>query len=143
MGKKWKALVVEDDYVWSDRLKKTLEENDFEVDVAITIEEALQILDSGQNFHFVSIDLQLKKETTDEKEYEGWQVLDKTHEVGLGNIATTLVLTAYLDEDEIMDIAKVYRHGAMHFMSKAKWDRERYVSLITQTVEQLNISFRR
>lgn len=141
-SKKWIALVVEDDKKWLDRVKNLLEENGFYVVIAENLSNALKILETGQNFHFAHIDLQLDKNTLVEDSFEGWKVLETIFDKGMKKIAPICILTGYMDEKDVQDRMKVIKdREATFFMSKKVWDPTTYIKMVIDAVSKLNMQF--
>jgi DNA-binding response OmpR family regulator len=75
MKEKGKILVIEDNIRWQEKLRKYLTAAGYYVEVAETIEMALQKVVCDR-FHFITIDMQLDNNNQSPLKYEGWKILE-------------------------------------------------------------------
>ncbi len=137
MIKRGKVLVIEDDFDWQNRMKKYLEEEGFFVEVASSLMEAKEKM--GENFHFITIDLQLDENTTDSKKFEGWDILQNVVNTSLKFRTPTMVVTGF--DKEYLEHKGIKGLSSFHFMSKSKFDKKIFVKKIIDAVDKIDLTF--
>ena len=138
MIKRGKVLVIEDDISWQTKLKKYLEKEGFFVDAAVSLEEAKVKMQN--NYHYITIDLQLDTKTTDKEKFEGWEILQKVVNTSLKFRTPTMVVTGF--DKEYLEVKGIKGLCSFNFMSKSKFDKRIFVKKIIDAVDKIDLTFK-
>ena len=133
-----KVLVIEDDPRWQGLLKEYLENENFYVEVVDNLIEGLEKI-KKENFHFITVDLQLDTTTIDPTNYEGWKLLEKIVTYGLKTHMGTLVITGF--EKDYERVKKIKKLEGTYLMAKKDFNRKKFVETVINSVEQFDVRF--
>ncbi len=120
MAEKIKALIVEDEKIWQNRLQRWLKEYHCKVDIAGSYEEAIEKLENNA-YDMVTLDMALSKEERGNLGVgasSGWELVGQLVERFSG-IAMFIVSASFQGEPErVAELIKQY--GVRDFKSKGK-----------------------
>ena len=124
MAKPAMILVVEDERLWRNRLKKYLESEDYIVETAVSYGEALRRL-RHSFFDLTVIDLALGP---GEENLDGMELLDDASHRQIPAIVVTGRGTIELARRAYEDC------GVIGFIEKASFERERFISIVREAL---------
>lgn len=137
MEAKAKVLVIEDNQRWSERLKRTLEENGIAAVTARSREEAIECL-GRDSFQFVTLDLQLDETTMVNEKFGGWEILKKINTFTPEKKMPTMVITGFPGDGQVDNQEKAYKdYGVRYFMPKSKWDKDEFIDIVKTAIRNL------
>lgn len=126
-----KVLIIEDEELWSNRLKRVLESEGYFVKVATSMDEALQALKEDR-FHFTTVDLNLDSKIVEVDEFLGWQVLDTIHKAGNRPMGI-MVITSFPGTTPDENKRRAYEeYGVFYFMAKHEYSKEKLLHTISR-----------
>lgn len=138
MEAKAKVLVIEDNQRWSERLKRTLEENGIAAVTARSQEEAIECL-GRDSFQFVTLDLQLDESTVVNEKYAGWEILKKINTFAPGKKMPTMVITGFPGDCQVDNQEKARQeYGVRYFMPKSHWDKDEFIDIVKTAIRNLS-----
>ncbi len=130
-------LLIEDRLDNYRPIKRWLERENYQVTIATTLEEALQLLNS-RRFHLAIVDIRL--DDRDENNEDGLVFLEEVAQRGLNNILPRIVLTNYSNETRIYRALQLHR--ASHYVRKGSEFRDHLLECVNQVFDdQIRISF--
>ena len=135
MKHRGKVLIIEDNPLWAKRLRRYLEKSDFSVTVASNKNKAIEFL-KKQNFHFITVDLQLDEATQNTDDFEGWEVL----KIAKDSFTPKMVLTGFPDQNQKNQskaLTKIF--GVTFVMTKQDFDKTDFLKTVIGTVEKMNL----
>ncbi len=138
MKERGKVLIVEDLEIWYHRLIKLYQDNGFFVVHVRTKKDALNKI-MNENFHFVSVDLQLNTNNLVEEDFSGWDILRAAKKI----FADVVVLSGFPGiDDENIRKAVSKEFGAIFFMNKTKYNKTEMIDHIITIVEHHDYRFK-
>lgn len=136
---KGKVLVIEDDPKWSNLLKDYLEEAGYYVDMVSNLQDAIEII-QHQTFHFITVDMQLDRKTTQTERLEGWNILRLVKKMGIEQRTPVMVVTAF--EPEYKDLKNNNEFKSLFLMGKGNFDKEEFLKIVDRTVNFHDLRFK-
>lgn len=133
---KAKVLVIEDNQRWSERLKRTLEENGIAAVTARSQEEAIEFL-GRESFQFVTLDLQLDDAPVVNDNFGGWEILKKINTFTPEKKMPTMVITGFPGDCQVDNQEKACKEYGVHFfMPKSKWDKNEFIDIVKGAIRR-------
>ncbi|CAG0988451.1 Transcriptional regulatory protein DesR [Anaerolineales bacterium] len=122
---KIRALVVDDDSSWRQILSEILSDSDLEVDVAGSVDEAVQAL-KDQPHRVAVVDLSLTP--NDHNNYDGLRVLDAVRR--LDPNCQTILLTGFATVE--LAVTALTDYGAFTFLRKESFHRSQFRDTVSR-----------
>src|SRR5512141_1209939 len=119
-----RALVVEDDTSWQQIIGEILSDSKLEVDIASSLDEAIQIL-KAQPHRVAVVDLSL---SPDHNNIDGLRVLDAIHK--LDPNCRAILLTGFATVE--LAVAAITDHGAFTFLRKESFQRSQFREIVNR-----------
>jgi DNA-binding NarL/FixJ family response regulator len=129
MTRRARALVIDDEEVWRDEVKNTLELGGIEADTAATVEEAYRLLNDNL-YHVLIVDLRM--DDTNVTNEEGMILLEALAQTGYSLSTAIIVLSAYPTMDRVRHAFAKY--GVDHFIDKVEFDNEVFADEVRATL---------
>ena len=128
-----RILVVEDDVTWQERLKLSLENEGYSVQIATSSDEALVRL-RRKSFDLVVIDLKLNP-WEEEDRFSGMALLDRINQMTLERRLAgipTKVLTAYGTPALAQEALE--KNGVFGFNNKTSFDSRKFIEEVKEVI---------
>jgi ActR/RegA family two-component response regulator len=127
-------LIVEDDKYWQDILFTFLENLNYNIDTAKNLNEAINKI-NNKMYHFIVTDMNLSDiKTGKTDDYQGWKIIKKVKRLRAFENTPVMVVTGY-NNIEIQN--KIKRTKYLYLMSKADFDRGKFLNIIKEEVKRV------
>lgn len=136
---KGKILIIEDEEFWQLKLKKYLELDGFYTKVVSNLETAIEAV-KHEMFHFITLDMQLNKETMKASKFEGWDILAIVKELRIQIITPVMVITGFPRDYETL--IKEKNTESIFLMGKDGFDRQDFLETINRVVSKIDLRFK-
>ncbi len=125
MSKSGRILIIEDDPYWQDLLQRNLIREQYNVEIASSLQEAITKLERSL-YHLAIVDIRLVD--WDAENTEGMTILDELDRRELGTAIEKVILSAY---GTIPQMRKAFKsHKVADFLEKDKFDLEQFINTV-------------
>jgi len=136
---KGKILVIEDLEEWQVDLRQSLEQAGFYVEVVDDLESALSKI-KKELFHFITIDMNLKRHNRIPEAFDGWDILKVVKQLQLNERTPTMIITAYPEDFLRLHIGQDVEE--LFLMDKGTFDRDEFIKIVEREINRKNLRFK-
>ncbi len=126
------ALLIEDDAGWRSLLAELLIDAGYDVHLSTSYVEALGQL-NREKYNLAVVDLSLASSSAPEMNLDGYNLLDKTHQIGI----PAIIVSGFADRDRIEQAYAEF--GIFAALEKQAFDRSAFLKTVTEAGQSQSV----